>query len=70
MSAVVPQVDERHFELPPLGRLPSRESRGLGVGLLPAGYQNVQMPRTPDVDDAGLPGLFEFSTDNGDHRNI
>lgn len=69
-SAAVPQVDERHFELPPLGRLPSRESRGLGVGLLPAGYRNVQLPMTPDIEDARLTGLFEFSTNNGDHGNI
>jgi hypothetical protein len=61
--------DDRHFELPPLGRLPSRESRGLGVGLLPAGT-DVQLPRTPNADDARLPGLFEFSTNNADHRNI
>lgn len=61
--AVVPP-DERHFELPPLGRLPSRESRGLGVGMMPAGYRNVEMPRmqgTSIVDDASVPALFEFS---------
>lgn len=30
-------ADRRHFELPLLSRLPSREPHGIGVGLLPAG---------------------------------